>query len=103
MKATKLASNDSERKRLRGKCIELLTRAEAIKKASKWSPVSYNDFNLKAPRSERAISRREKILLLEGSKLHGFIFPEWTTDPDDSVFDDMINGSQFYTLVLSHV
>ena len=101
MKCSKLASNDHERKRLRDKCIELLSRAEDIKKAPVWSPKVYKEVNLKVPRSERAISRREEILLLEGSKLHGFIFPPWTTDPADAVFDEMLDGSQYYKLVPS--
>jgi hypothetical protein len=96
MKATKLASSDSERQRLRGKCLELLGRAEAIKKVSEWSPKALKQPILTAPRSERQISKREEIILLEGSKLHGFIFPPWTTEPDDSVFDLMVNGSEYY-------
>lgn len=102
MKSTKLASNDNERKRLRGKCIELLSKAEDIKKASEWAPKLQKQVNLKVPRSERAISKREEILLLEGSRLHGFIFPPWTTDPADSVFDEMINGTQYYTWVFCY-
>jgi len=101
MKATKLASNDAERKRLRTKCIELLSRAEEIKKASTWTPKAAKQVVLKVPKSERAISKREEIILLEGSRLHGFIFPPWTADPEDSVFDTMINGSEYYSCVQS--
>lgn len=97
MKATKLASNDVERKRLRAKCIELLSRAEDIKNAQTWNPRKFKAVTLKVPRSERAISKREEIILLEGSRLHGFLFPPWTTDPNDSVFDEMINGEEYFT------
>lgn len=97
MKATKLASNESERRRLRAKCIELLSRAEEIKNAQTWTPQKVKAITLRVPKSERAISKREEIILLEGSRLHGFLFPPWTTDPDDSVFDAMINGDEYFT------
>lgn len=96
MKATGLASNDLDKTRLRGKCKQLLSRAEEIKKAKKWVPVK-TDLALKAPISQRAISRKEELILLEGSKLHGFIFPPWKGDPDDSIFEEEINGSPYYT------
>ncbi|KAG4434197.1 hypothetical protein IFR05_010324 [Cadophora sp. M221] len=96
MKATGLASNDRAKARLRGKCKELLSRAEQIKKADGWTPVK-KDICLKAPVSQRAISRREEVILLEGSKLHGFIFPPWSSDPDDAIFEEDFNGSPYYT------
>jgi len=99
MKATKLASNDAERKRLRTKCIELLSQAEEIKIATTWSPKLVKQIALKAPKSERSISKREEIILLEGSRLHGFIFPPWTTDPEDAVFDVLSSGDQYYSSV----
>lgn len=40
------------------------------------------------------MSRTEEIILLESSKLHGFIFPPWTSEPDDKLFDD---GDELYT------
>jgi calpain-7 len=86
MQAIKTASNDRERARLRGKCKELLSRAEEIKKSEEWPQSKTLGAILKSPLSERAISRSEEIILLEGSKLHGFIFPPWTSDPDDSLF-----------------
>jgi calpain-7 len=101
MKATKLASSDHERARLRTKCKQLLSRAEEIKQLDKWAPKADMAIVLKAPESERAISMREQVILLEGSKLHGFIFPPWTSDPDDSVFE-YINGSSFYTYMHPH-
>ncbi|KAH7360555.1 hypothetical protein BKA65DRAFT_188191 [Rhexocercosporidium sp. MPI-PUGE-AT-0058] len=96
MKATSLASNDPAKARLRGKCKELLSRAEQIKKTDGWTPVK-KDASLKAPVSQRAISRREEVILLEGSKLHGFIFPPWSSDPDDAIFEEDFNGSPYYT------
>jgi hypothetical protein len=56
---------------------------------------------LKAPVSQRIISKREEIILLEGSKLHGFIFPQWTSDPDDSIFAGDASGQSAFMYVLS--
>jgi hypothetical protein len=94
MKAIKLASTDHDRTKFRSKCKELLARAEEIKKSGVWPPPKTLGNILKAPLSERAISRTEEIILLEGSKLHGFIFPPWKSDPDDSLFTE---GDDNYT------
>ncbi len=95
MKATRLASSELEKARLRVKCKQLLSRAEEIKQAQ-WPPKENHKIPLKAPISTRAITRQEEIILLEGSKLHGFIFPRWTSDPDDSIFEEVVNGSDLY-------
>jgi calpain-7 len=87
MTATKHASSDRERARLRSKCQQLTLRAESIKQSASWAPLQSKEISLKAPVSQRAISKREEIILLEGSKLHGFIFPQWTSDPDDAAFE----------------
>jgi calpain-7 len=94
MKATKLACTGHERSRLRAKCQQLLTRAEQIKQSPDWKPVKEQE-SLKAPVSQRAISRREEVILLEGSKLNGFIFPPWTSEPEDTFFDQLVNGSSY--------
>lgn len=99
MKATKLASSDQERARLRGKCKKLLVKAEEIKAANTWAPAARSE-PLKVPCSERAITRREEVILLEGSKLHGFIFPPWKSDPEDSVFDDDLQYTYVASLAL---
>ena len=93
MKAIKLASTDHERAKFRSKCTELLTRAEKIKKSNIWPPPKRASIALKDPVSGRIIGRTEEIILLEGSKLHGFIFPPWKDDPDESLFE----GDDFYT------
>jgi calpain-7 len=100
MKAIKHASNDRERARLRGKCQQLTSRAENIKQSPSWTPVQSRETSLQAPVSQRAISKREEIILLEGSKLHGFIFPQWTSDPDDSVFAGDGNSPLAYMYVV---
>jgi hypothetical protein len=94
MEAVKNASNDQERARLRGRFERLLSRAEEIKKSSQWPLPKAQPSVLKAPASERSLTRSEEIILLEASKLHGFIFPPWKSDPEDSVFDQ---GQDLYT------
>jgi calpain-7 len=96
MKAVKLASSDQERTRLRSKCKQILSRAEEIKNLETWVPQKSKAALLKAPSSERAVTKAEQIILLEGSKLHGFIFPPWKDDPDESNFND----DKLYTYVL---
>jgi len=86
IKAVKLASSDQEKTRLRNKCKEVLLKAEEVKMATVWPPTKNTGPILEAPGSSRAITRTEEIILLEGSKLHGFIFPPWRSDPEDSLF-----------------
>jgi calpain-7 len=88
MKAVKLASGDQERTRLRSKCKQLLSRAEEIKKSETWTLQKSKPTLVKVPSSERTATKAEQIILLEGSKLHGFIFPPWKDDPDESNFND---------------
>ena len=95
MKAIKLAGSEQERTKLRDKCKLLLSRAEEIKKSETWTPQENKPTPLKVPSSERPVTKAEQIILLEGSKLHGFIFPPWTEDPDESIF----NGRELYTYV----
>jgi calpain-7 len=94
MKATKVASTDSDKTRLRGKCEQLLSKAEEIKKSQLWVPKK-KDVSLKAPVSQRAVTQKEERILLEGSKLHGFKFPPWIMEPKESEFGDA--GSSLYT------
>jgi calpain-7 len=111
MAATKLASSGSERAKLRAKCRQLTSRAESIKKSASFSsstsssssraPVQSKELSLRAPVSQRPLSKREEIILLEGSKLHGFIFPQWTSDPDDTLFASEEKDRLAYMCVLS--
>ena len=97
MKASRLASTDQERKRLRGKCQQLLSKAEEIKQSVVWTPVKSRENILKAPSSDRSITKREEVILLESSKLHGFVFPPWVSDPDESTFDGSDDASLSFT------
>lgn len=99
MKAIKLSSNDLERSKLKIRCREVLARAEGIKLLKSWEreqediPPSQQQQqqlpqakSLKAPISERTLTTREEIILLESSKLHGFVFPPWKAEPEADAF-----------------
>jgi calpain-7 len=107
MKAIKLANTQSERGRLKQRCTSALARAEQIKKIKQW-PLSVDNVSstfpspqpLKVPHSSRGLSTREEVILLEGSKLHGLLFPTWTTEPNDDEFRDV--EGHYYVYVSSH-
>lgn len=82
MKALRIAPSD-DKVQLDAKCKELITRAERIKASADWQsaarqkPVS----KLQPPTSKRKLTTREEIIVLEGAKLNGFIFPPWERPP----------------------
>lgn len=92
MKALKQAKTESDKARIRSKCKQVLLKAEDIKKLAKWTPDRSDASVLVAPSSERAITKREEVILLESSKVHGFIFPPWRTVPEDAVFEEVGPG-----------
>ncbi|KAI9724800.1 MAG: hypothetical protein M1812_000076 [Candelaria pacifica] len=101
MEALKLTVCDKERTRLRQSCNALLNQAELIKKAEQWKPSDtlYKSTSSRVassgkglitaskPVSSRQLTKREQIILLEGSKLNGSIFPEWKSAPAPAEFD----------------
>ncbi|CAG8060536.1 unnamed protein product [Penicillium olsonii] len=96
MKALRLAPAD-EKKPLDSKCKELIIKAEKIKSAADWKAAAHagpqKALTLRPPASTRKLTTREEIIILEGAKLHGFIFPPWTRAPhlDEFVWE----GSPF--------
>jgi calpain-7 len=109
MKAIKLARNESERARLKTKCMKVLARAEEIKKLKEWSLLAKKTEIMKAdtvlgvPLSSRTLTTTEQVILLEGSKLHGMKFPPWTGKPNDTFFD-LTDGELYkYALIWSHI
>ena len=96
MRALKISSDHKEKKALDEKCRKFLSQAELIRDASQ-QPFTFDNnvsskiwesqttattaANLKLPVSNRELSTREQILLLQGSKLHGCLFPPWKTPP----------------------
>ena len=95
MKALKLANDAEDRRRINGKCKELLSRAELTKKAhdnkagtGQDAPASIppDSLRIEPPMSMRELSTREKIILLEGAKLNGFVFKAWESPPSPKEF-----------------
>jgi hypothetical protein len=86
MKALRLAPAD-EKKKLDTKCKELIIRAEKIKRATDWQAVAPQAFpSLRPPTSTRKLTTREEIIILEGAKLNGYIFPPWSRAPNEDEF-----------------
>src|SRR5690349_19890390 len=93
MKAIKLANSGSERARLKERCLSIFASAAEIKKVEQWQPlrsyagpVELPSESLRVPHSSRQLSTREEVILLEGSKLHGLVFPPWSSEPDEREF-----------------
>ncbi|KAJ5893303.1 Peptidase C2 calpain domain III, partial [Penicillium taxi] len=88
MKALCLASPE-EKKDLDSKCKDLLTRGERIKAAKDWQSVARlqaPSLEVRPPTSRRKPTTREEIIIYEGSKLNGFIFPPWDREPTPAEF-----------------
>jgi calpain-7 len=86
MQAMKFAAGNRERARLKEKCQILLKTAESLKKADTRQQVKAPAKVLKGPVSTRTFTTKEQVILLEGSKLNGFIFQPWDSDPDPEEF-----------------
>ncbi|KAL4898202.1 hypothetical protein BDV59DRAFT_166393 [Aspergillus ambiguus] len=87
MRALRLATAQKDKQSLDAKCKEWLTRAERIKEATDWQSAARTQARAsRSPVSTRKLTTREEIILLEGAKLHGFIFPPWNSAPDPSEF-----------------
>ena len=89
LQALSLADNHADRARLSAKCEELLRRSEQLR----GNHAQTND--QEEPVSKRLLSTREKIILVEGSKLNGFRFPIWENPPDTAEFELKDGQEQF--------
>ncbi|KAJ0421861.1 hypothetical protein BJY00DRAFT_281217 [Aspergillus carlsbadensis] len=100
MKALTLATSSKDRNVLDAKCKEWLTRAEKIKEADDWRSAvrSRDKGSVSRPlASARKLTTREEIIILEGAKLNGFIFPPWKTDPAVGEFEKTVDGDGLFT------
>ena len=59
------------------------------------SAPSGKGLRLEEPASRREITTREKIILLEGSKLNGYRFAPWKSPVDFSEFERLPGPSQY--------
>ncbi|EPS28053.1 hypothetical protein PDE_02999 [Penicillium oxalicum 114-2] len=77
------------------RCKGLITRAEQIKATADWQRVARLKHvpKLEAPTSRRKLTTREEIIILEGAKLNGFIFPPWKQPPTLVDFDKPFTDS----------
>ncbi|CAP91406.1 Calpain-like protease palB/RIM13 [Penicillium chrysogenum] len=98
MKALRLAPAD-DKKLLDAKCKELISKAEKIKAATDWQSAAragpQKAFpSLRPPASTRKLTTREEIIILEGAKLNGYIFPPWSRAPPQ---DEFVYKGQLFT------
>ena len=89
LQALKLADNRTDRARLSAKCKELLSRSEQLRGDGP------QPTDPEQPVSKRLLTTREKIILVEGSKLNGFKFPIWEKAPDPAHFELQEGQEQF--------
>ena len=103
MKALSLATTDKDKKSLDAKCKELLTKAESIKDTRDWRAGRTGDENIHSLRqpvvSTRKLTTREEIILLEGAKLNGFLFPPFNRPPHPHEFA-LGDDGQLFTYVI---
>ncbi|KAI9678867.1 MAG: cysteine protease [Caeruleum heppii] len=106
MQALRLADRKDEKQQLQQKCQSLLEEAERLKQTNDWNTLSTAglDHSLKPglrrkhkepPASTRQLTTKEKIILLENSKLCGFVFPPWTEAPAPEEFDNDLEQGLF--------
>lgn len=90
VQAMEAAADSNEKARLKAKCQILLRRAESLKRATAATHVQ------EGPTSARTLTTKERVILLEGSKLNGFIFWPWESDPDPEEFQ-LRDGEELFT------
>lgn len=108
----KLTSEVGKKNALNENCQSLLEETERIKAAQREGNRSIKTTMLcampdigstpKEPLSMRDLSTREQITLLEGSKLHGCIFPPWTKLPSAIEFEPQA-GEPLYQCVAQKI
>ena len=109
MRSMKLTKDENERNLLKSQSQALLYEADMIKNSQTWplprETISETKLDqiqgqkikeLKQPVSTRALSTREQIIILQGSKLNGCVFPPWKCPPGTSDFD-LDNESEPFT------
>lgn len=107
LQALRLTTGQAEKKAWNTRCQLLLDRAERIRSGDEPNTDKADNAislaktkrdSLKNPVSTRQLTTREQIILLEGSKLHGSIFPPWKEAPEAADFI-LREGNSQYTYV----
>ncbi|KAK4911901.1 cysteine protease, partial [Elasticomyces elasticus] len=87
MQALRLADNVNDRQRLDKKTKALISKAEELGSVqssnhSDGATTARSQVGVaRPPKSTRELTKREQIILLEGSKLNDVMFKPWTSDP----------------------
>ena len=97
MQALKLTDDPVKKKNLDASCRRYLGQAEKIKNDADWRRAARtltvaSDPFLARPVCTRPLTTKEKIIILEGSKLNGFVFPPWKEDPKPEAFE-LLDGA----------
>ena len=119
MQELKLVEDSKRREDLAQECRDLLDQAERIKDESRYqhsgdavrratsitARKGCSSSKPEKPETRRVLSTREKIILLEGSKLHGFVFSPWTAPPAPSEFELRFGESlySYVVLIFNHI
>lgn len=86
MKALRIADLPDDKARLDRKTEQLIVLAEKIKQEER-NGDTFAARSAIHPVSKRTLTTREKIILLESSKLNGTVFKQWTTQPRHEDFE----------------
>lgn len=105
MQALKLVDSPPERQRLDSKCKELLAKAESLKELRDGRSPTAKAYSrdMKQPKSTRKPTTKEKIIVLEGSKLNGAIFKPWDQAPTKADFELKDGDDLFLDLPRLHL
>ena len=76
MKAASETTNEDDRRRLRQKCKQLISKAEYLK----------GSLAIQSINAGRTFSGLEQELLRQSSSLHGSLFPVWDKEPGPAHF-----------------
>jgi calpain-7 len=93
MKALQIADTPGDRKRLEAKFKELVNKADHLKSCQELSVKRSTNVY---PVSMRKLTTRENIIILEGSRLNGYLFRPWDRPPLQSEFE-LKNGEDLFT------
>lgn len=96
MQALRLVDNPVEKKQIDQKTRELISIAESLKKINDGGMMNVRRTNSEHPVSRRMLTKREEIILLEGSKLNGTLFRPWSTIPQPEEFL-FVDGAKPFT------
>lgn len=107
MKAVAEAKTPAERNRLRRKCQELMAKGEQLKATATTATTvpSMSSLSLESDTATavRELPKKEQIILLRASRLHGAVFPPWDVEPAEDVFGLPASGCLFEWVVRGDV